>query len=161
MIARRTTPRTPRATPRATRGSASVEAALTIALVMIPLTLGMIDYGEAISETARLDRAYQAAIYNIWANPGSYTASTIQSAAQAAYGSTSPSLSISTTTACYCVTSGYIKGSAVSCTATCSGGQILAAYQTVAASTRFALPAAFPGVTSPMPLTVAGTVRVK
>ena len=142
-------------------GSATVEAALAISLVLLPLTLGMIDFGEAIAETARLDRAYDAALYYIWANPGSVTAATIQQAAQSAYGTAAPTLSVSASTACWCVSASYVKAGAATCTATCPTGQTLAAYLTLSTTAQFPLPTPFPGLASPMNLAVQGTVRTR
>lgn len=135
---------------------------MTVSLVLVPLMLGTVDLGEALAQTSRLDHAFDAALYHIWANPGGFTVSSIQQAAQAAYGSAAPALTITTAAACACVSSSYIKGVAVTCTATCPTGQALAAYQTVTAAVQFPLPAAFPGVlTSPMSLSVQGTVRTR
>ncbi len=144
---------------RSRRGSASVEAALSIALVLLPLTFGMIDFGEAITQASRLDRAYDAALYYVWANPGSITTANLQAAAQAAYGSATPPLTVNAGTACWCVTAGYTKAGAVASTATCPSGQSIASYVTIATSIRFPLPAAFPGLASPVSLAVQGTVR--
>ena len=146
---------------RTRRGSASVEAALSIALVLMPLTLGMIDFGEAIDQTSRLDRAYDAALYYAWANPGNVNTANLQSAAKAAYGSASPTLTVNASAACWCVTGGYTKAAAVACTATCPSGQSLASYLTISTAVQFTLPADFPGVASPMSLAVQGTVRTQ
>ena len=142
-------------------GSASVEAALAISLVLIPLCLGMVDMAATLAVTARLDRALQAAVYYVWANPTSLSASNIQQAANAAYGSASPTLSVSTSTACSCVLKSYQPVSSISCSNTCPSGQTRASYMTISASTSYPLPAPLPWLTSPQNLSFQGTVRTQ
>jgi Flp pilus assembly protein TadG len=148
-------------------GVAAVEAALATALILVPLALGVIDLGLAFSDEARLDRALQAATFYVWSNPTGYTGSGIATAAGAGYGSGGPTLTVtpSGTVApapvCYCLTSGYIKGSSsVSCTSTCSSGAP-GAYLTITASATFTLPVAVPYLASSFTQTVSGTIRTQ
>jgi Flp pilus assembly protein TadG len=143
------------------RGSAGVEAALAVSLVLVPLSLGMADMGATLATSTRLDRALQSALFHVWANPGSYTSSSISQAASASYGSVGPTLSVTSSTACSCVSSSYNPIASVACTASCPTGQTRATYLTIGASTSYTLPAPIPGVTSPRPLSVQGTIRVQ
>jgi Flp pilus assembly protein TadG len=143
------------------RGIAAAEAALAVGLVLIPLTLGVIDYGLLVADEARLDRAMQAATFYVWNNLTSFTASGIQSAATAGFGSASPTLTVSSSTACVCVSSGYVKGAAVSCTGTCPTGQQVGAYLTITTSARFTLPVSVPYLHSPVTRSLSGTIRTQ
>jgi Flp pilus assembly protein TadG len=143
------------------RGSASVEAALAVSLVLIPLALGTADVGATLATASHLDRALQSAIFHVWANPSSYTAASITQAASASYGTTAPTLSVSSSKACSCVTSFYNPVAGIACTASCPTGQTRAVYLTIGVSTSYTLPAPIPGLASPRPLSVQGTVRVQ
>jgi hypothetical protein len=147
--------------PGARRGSASVEAALAVSLVLVPLSLGMADMGATLATSTRLDRALQSAVFHVWANPTSYTAASIAQAANASYGSAGPTLNLTSSTACSCVASSYNPMSSVACTGSCPTGQTRATYLTIGASTSYALPAPIPGLSSPRALSVQGTIRVQ
>ncbi len=148
------------------RGAAAVEAVLVISLVLAPLCLGVAAYGIVLVDTARLDRALQAALFYVWSNPTGFTTSGIQTAAAAgydgtSYASASPALTVNATTACYCVSSSAIKGASVSCTGTCTTGQTLGTYVTVTASATFRLPVVVHAMSSLLTQTVSGTVRTQ
>lgn len=150
-------------------GVASIEAALGIALVLIPLCLGVIGLGMALVTADQLDRALQAAAFYAWANPGtasgwgstgSASLAAARSAALIAYGTAGPTPTVTASAAFYCVTAGYAQVQpAVSYTTTCPSGDSLAIYLTVAASASVA-PPGMP-TAAIIPLSVAGTVRVQ
>jgi Flp pilus assembly protein TadG len=149
------------------RGVAAAEATLAAALIFVPLALGMIDLGSAIADQARLDRALQAAAFYVWNNPSGYTGAGIATAASAGYGTAGPTLTVtpSSTVApapvCYCLTSGYIKGSTtISCTGTCTSGT-LGAYLTITVSATFTLPVSVPYLATSFAQTVSGTIRTQ
>jgi Flp pilus assembly protein TadG len=148
-------------------GVAATEAALATAIILVPLALGVMDISSAIADQARLDRALQAATFYVWNNPTGYTGSGIATAASAGYGTAGPTLTVtpSATVAaapvCYCLTSGYIKGtSSVSCASTCSSGPP-GAYLTITVSATFTLPVTLPYLASSFPQTVSGTIRTQ
>lgn len=143
------------------RGSASVEAALAVSLLLVPLALGMADIGAILSTSTRLDRALQSAIFHVWANPTSYTGTSISQAASASYGTAAPTLSVTSSTSCSCVSSSYSPVATVACTGACPTGQTRATYLTIGASTSFTLPAPLPGLPSPSPLSAQGTIRIQ
>ncbi|HVC61983.1 MAG TPA: hypothetical protein VND19_16680 [Acetobacteraceae bacterium] len=150
-------------------GVASIEAALGIALVLVPLCLGVIGLGMALEVVDRLDRALQAAAFYAWANPGtpagwgsadSASLAGARGAALSAYGDAGPSPTVTAAVVFYCVSGGYIPVQpAVSYATTCATGLSLAAYLTVAASTSVT-PPGLP-VAPAIPLSVTGTVRVQ
>jgi Flp pilus assembly protein TadG len=148
-------------------GVASIEAALGIALVLLPLCLGVIGLGMALVTANRLDCALQAAVFYAWANPGTPTGwgsvgsasvTAARNAAVAAYGSSAPSATITVSVAFDCVSSGYLKTQPPT-GYTCPAGQSVATYLTVTASTSVA-PPGMP-VAPAIPLSVTGTARVQ
>ncbi|HUB14312.1 MAG TPA: hypothetical protein VMB34_20340 [Acetobacteraceae bacterium] len=154
---------------RERRGVVSVEAALAIALVLIPLCLGVIGLGMAMTVAVRLDRAVQAAVYYAWANQGTALAwgsvgstslAGAQNAAVAAYGTVEPAATITASVGFYCVSGGYVPVQpAVTNTTACPAGESLATYLTIATSTSVT-PPGMPNATA-IPLSVTGTVRVQ
>lgn len=151
-----------RAFVKGRRGVAGIEAALAIGLVLLPLSLGLMDLGTELAAVARLDRALQSAVFYAWAYPGAFTTAGLQNAASAGYGSASPPVTVQTSTACSCVTNTYSPTASVACTgATCPTGQQVAGYTTITASISLPLPASLPGLSSPMPLSVQGTIRTR
>jgi Flp pilus assembly protein TadG len=147
-------------------GVASVEAALGISLVFIPLLLGIIGLGMALVTANRLDDALQAAVFYAWANPGTASAwgsagstsvTGAQAAAAAAYGAGTPAATITVSVAFNCVSSGYLPTQPAS-NYTCPTGQSVATYITTTAHASVTPPGLmFPAI----PLTVSGTARVQ
>lgn len=154
---------------RGNRGVASIEAAFGISLVLIPVCLGVIGLGLALTTAERLDSAVQAATFYAWANQGtpsgwgsagSASLAGAQSAAVAAYGTGGPGATITTSVAFYCVASGYSRvAPAVTDTTACPAGELLAVYLTISASASVT-PPGMPSATV-IPLSVSGTVRVE
>jgi Flp pilus assembly protein TadG len=143
------------------RGVAALETAFAFGFVLLPLCLGMSDLATEIRATMRLDSALQSAVFYVWANQGTFTAAGIQSAAQAGYGAEAPTLTVTSSTACSCVTFYYLPASGIACTGTCPLLQTRAAYTTVTASISLTLPAPLPPLISPAALSVRGTVRTQ
>jgi Flp pilus assembly protein TadG len=143
-------------------GSVSVEAALALGLILIPLVLGVVDLGLGIIVHMRLDRAAQAALFYAWGTPGPST-SAVQSAAQSGYGATSPTLTATASIACYCITPTATRqsGTAASCTATCTSGQVLADWVTINVRASFGLPFPLPSLGSTFALSSTATARIQ
>jgi Flp pilus assembly protein TadG len=105
---------------KAEDGSISVEAALVTSFVLVPMLLGLWDVAQIGLGQAQVQEALQDAVTYVAAGNAS-NSSGITAAAQSAYGS---SISVSTSTACYCVqtgTSSPTNPTSVSCTGSCSG----------------------------------------
>jgi hypothetical protein len=113
-----------------------------------------------LSANAGLDRALQAAVLYVANNPTGFTSAGISTAANTAYGS-GATLSVASSTACKCVSSGYNPVSTVSCAGSCSSGQTVASYVTITASASFTLPVSIPTLASPLAASVSGTVRTQ
>jgi len=146
-------------------GVAAVEAAIVISLVLAPLCMGVAAYAMVIADTVKLDRALQAAMFYVWNNPTGFTTSGVQTAAAAGYDNTSfpntsPTLTVTTTSVCYCVSTSDVKGSSVSCTGTCTSGTV-GTYVTVTASATFTLQLVVQALTSSVTQSVTGTVRTQ
>jgi Flp pilus assembly protein TadG len=147
-------------------GVAAVEATMVISLVLVPLCLGVAAYAMVLADTAQLDRALQAGLFYVWSNPTGFTTSGVRAAAAAgfdntSYVGTSPALTVTASSACYCVSSSAVKGAAVSCTGSCATGQTIGTYVTVTASAAFTLPVVVQTLTSPLTQSVTGTVRTQ
>jgi TadE-like protein len=143
-------------------GSVSVEAALALGLILVPLLLGVVDLGDGIIVHMRLDRAVQAALFYAWGTAGPST-SGVQSAAQSGYGGSSPALSATAGIACYCIapTGTRQSGTAEPCSGTCSAGQTLGSWVTVNASASVSLPFPLPGWGSSLALSSTATARIQ
>ncbi len=155
------TPHRRRCLARDRGGVAAVEAALALGLVLIPLCLALVDYGMALADAMRLDRALQAAAFYVWSNPSGFTAAGITSAGTAGFGTATPAVSVTSSSACFCVSSGYSKGASVSCTGSCSGGGAVGSYVTITASHTFTLPVRVPHLASSLALSISGTIRTQ
>jgi len=117
------------------RGVVSMEAALVITSMLLPITLGSIQLGLIFHTQARLDTALQAGLQNMWAT-GKANDTAISKAATDNWGSNSPKLTIQpAATAYYCNASDGTKGSVSSTSPpTCASGQTAATYVTLAMS---------------------------
>jgi Flp pilus assembly protein TadG len=143
-------------------GVAATEAALATSIVLIPLSLGIIDYGALVADEARLDRALQSAVYYVWNNPTGFTTAGIQSAAAAGFGTASPTVTVTASSSCQCVSNGYSPvGGTVSCSATCPSGEALASYLTITATATFTLPVTVPTLASSLTRSVSGAIRTQ
>jgi Flp pilus assembly protein TadG len=143
------------------RGVAATEAGLAIGFILIPLTLGVMAWGAVLAAEARLDRALQAAAFYVWNNPTGFTSGGISTAANAGFGAASPTLTVTSSTACKCVSSGYNPVSTVSCAGTCTSGQTVATYETITVSASFTLPVTVSYLAQPLARSVSGTIRTQ
>ena len=143
-------------------GSVSVEAALALGLILVPLLLGVVDLGLGMIVHMRLDRAVQAALFYAWGTPGPST-SAVQSAARSGYGASSPTLTATAAIACYCIapTGTRQSGTVKSCTGTCTAGQALASWVTINANASFSLPFPLPYLGSTFALSSTATARIQ
>jgi len=143
-------------------GSVSVEAALALGVILVPLLLGVVDLGDGIIVRMRLDRAVQAALFYAWGTPGPSN-SAVQSAAQSGYGASSPALAATAGIACYCIApTGTRQGGTVeSCSGTCTAGETLGTWVTIDASTSLSLPFPLPGWGSSLVLSSTATARIQ
>lgn len=147
---------------RGTAGAVSVEAALALGLVLLPLFLGVVDLGQGIIVRMRLDRATEAALFEAWGVPGA-SAAAVQAAAQAGYGTAVPALTADASFACYCIAPAGTRqsGTAVSCTGNCAAGQSLGEWLTTHLSAALALAFPVPFLGSTLNLTATATARVQ
>ena len=117
------------------RGVVAIEAAIALALVVVPTVLTLFDLGGVLETRLRVDRALQAGMFAAWAISGA-TAGQITQAAAAGAGNTS-------------------AGTA------CPSGQVLGEWVTIATSAAVSLPFPLPGVAAPMTLTATGRTRIQ
>ncbi len=145
------------------RGVAAMETALVGGLLLVPMLGGAADFGLILAGWAAASRAEQAALlYAFGTGP---SASGMESAATAAYGTALPAPTVTASTACYCLpsSSSWDRGSAsaVSCSTTCSSGDVLTEFVTVSVSAVFTLPMPLPGVASPYTISSSATARLQ
>jgi Flp pilus assembly protein TadG len=84
----------------ATDGAVAVEAALVLSLFLAPMLLCLWDFSQLYEGQANVDEALQDTVTYVMSTGSKATALGATSAAQAANGS---SITLSTSTACYCV----------------------------------------------------------
>ena len=146
------------------RAVVSIEAALALGLVVLPMLLGLFDLGTALTVRLRVDRALQAGLFGAWGVAGA-SAAQISQAAVAGAGSGSPAVSASTDLACYCLppTGTLQDASPAACgdAGSCPSGQVLGEWVTVTASAPVSLAFPLPGVASPLVLSATGTARIQ
>ncbi len=148
------------------RGSVAVESALALLLILVPLFAGIADLGLVFSAQTRLDDALNSAALYSWANSATLTPSNLQQMITQQWGSASPALTIATPVfTCTCVTvgsQGNPQSAPIGCTNHCNSAAatIKSAYVAVKLSTEVPLPLPFPGIASPFPLAVSGTIRL-
>jgi Flp pilus assembly protein TadG len=146
------------------RGVVAIEAAIALALVVVPTVLTLFDLGGVLETRLRVDRALQAGMFAAWAISGA-TAGQITQAAAAGAGNTSAGPSVSATASfsylCLAPTGTYGSGSPASAGTACPSGQVLGEWVTIATSAAVSLPFPLPGVASPMTLTATGRTRIQ
>ncbi len=146
------------------RGVVSIEAAIVLALVVLPTVLGLFDLGSALTTRLRVDRALQAGLFAAWGISGASTSQLAQAAVAGAGNSNGgPAVSATASLACICLspTGTETQGAAASCTGTCGSGLVLGQWATLTTTAAVTLPFPLPGVASPMILTATGTARVQ
>ncbi len=142
------------------RGAAAVEVALVLALFLVPFLLLLWDVGLVALGKAELDEALQDTMTYVSAGNAS-NSSGITAAAQKAYGT---SITVSTSTVCYCVATGTSQPTApssIACTSTCNSGYVRQQFMNITVSTEVDIPFPVSGfnLTSPLTLTTTGSVR--
>lgn len=145
------------------RGVVSLEAALIFCVVLTPLLLGAMSYGEAFMAWTRMNRVEQSLLFYVWQNPANATNTTVSNFVTNNYSTMTPAMSASASTACYCITptGSRLTGTSVSCSGTCTSGQQVAEYVSITVSTSLTLPATVPGLANPLSLSSTGTVRIQ
>jgi Flp pilus assembly protein TadG len=145
----------------ASDGVVAIETALVLSLFLVPLLLGIIDVSQIALGKAKVDEALQDAMTYVMSAGSASTNAAITSAAQAANGS---GITVSTSTVCYCVSTGSSLPTAPStatCGHSCSSGFVLQQFMSIAVSNRVTIPFPVPfiNLTSPMTVTSTGQVR--
>lgn len=142
---------------RAKDGSVSVELALVASFLFVPLLLGVWDVAQIAFGQAQVQEALQDAVTYVAA--GNTGTSGITAAAQAAYGS---SISVSTSTVCYCVQTGTTNPTAPSsatCGGSCSSGNDLEQFMSITVSKSVSIPFTVPYLGSSVTVSSVGKVR--
>lgn len=145
----------------------SVEAALVISLLLLPLLLGLWDYSVVLAVQARLDTALHAAMdYALATEANATDVAGIAQAADNAYGTAAPAPTIGTPTlSYYCVATNpagtMASGQAASAGASCGSDQTLATYVTLSLAATVSLPLSIPGLGDTFPLGDDATIRVE
>lgn len=140
-------------------GSVSVEAALVVSFVLVPVLLGLWDVAQIGFGQAQVQEALQDAITYVAAGNSS-NASGIIAAAQSAYGN---SISASTSTACYCVqtgTSSPTTPTSEACGGSCASGGDLEQFMSITVSKTITIPFTVPYLGSSVTVTSTGQVRI-
>ncbi len=142
------------------RGVASLEAAILIALLLVPLCGGLADSGLILVNWMRVNRAERAALLYAW-GAGANTGGML-TAATTAFGGPAPS--VSATAACYCLPSDQTwnrdNAQAVSCGSTCTSGDTLTEFVSVTVGTTVALPVPVPFYASSYTISSTSVGRV-
>jgi Flp pilus assembly protein TadG len=143
---------------KANAGSISVEAALVMGFILTPLMLGTWDVAQIATGKSQVQEALQDALTYVAAGNAS-NATGITNAAQTAYGT---SISLSTSTVCYCVQTGTTtptKPTSVSCSGSCGTGNDLEQFMSITASKTVKIPFAVPYLGSTVTVKSTGQVR--
>jgi Flp pilus assembly protein TadG len=143
---------------RSQSGSVSVETGLVTSFVLVPVMLGLWDVAQIGLGQAQVQEALQDAVTYVAAGNSSNT-SGITSAAQAAYGT---SMSVSTSTACYCVQTGTSSPTAptsATCGGSCGSGNDLEQFMNITVSKTVAIPFSVPYLGSTITVKSTGQVR--
>ena len=146
---------------RAIDGAVAVETALIFSLFLAPTLLALWDFATVYQGQSKVEEALQNAVTYVTNAGRNATTSGVQTAAQAASGT---SISVSTTTSCYCVStssSSPTVPTSVSCTGSCSGSNVLQQFMTITTTDSITIP--FPvswiSLSSPYTVTATGSVR--
>ncbi|MDE2005487.1 MAG: pilus assembly protein [Rhodospirillales bacterium] len=144
------------------RGAVAVEAAIVLALVLVPVAFGLLDLGEVLTARLRVDRALQAGLFAAWAISGPSAAQITQAATAGAGGGAHP-VAASASFACYCLapTATLATASAAVCSGSCGSGQVLGEWVSLTASASVSLPFPLPGVPGSLTLTASGSSRIQ
>jgi Flp pilus assembly protein TadG len=145
------------------RGSVTVESALVFTFVLMPMMVLGIGFGLALTAWSQVNLVEQSVMYMVWNNPATATAAQISSFVQASYGAAKPAVTVNASTACYCIapTGTRTAGTSVSCSGSCSNGQVLATYLQVTVAATQVLPMSVPLLDNPFVASASGTVRIQ
>ena len=139
-------------------GSISVEAALVMSFILVPMLLGVWDVAQIGFGQAQVQEALQDAVTYVAAgNAGN--SSGITAAAQSAYGT---SISVSTSTVCYCVQTGTSTPTTPTsevCSGSCGGGNDFEQFMSITVSKTVSIPFTVPYLGKSVTVTSTGRVR--
>jgi Flp pilus assembly protein TadG len=142
----------------AREGSVSVEMALVMTFVLVPMLLGLWDVAQIGFGQAQVQEALQDATTYVAAGNAS-NSSGITSAAQAAYGT---SINVSMSTVCYCVqtsTSSPTTPTSEACSGSCGSGNDFEQFMNITISKTVAIPFTVPYLGKSVTVTSSGQVR--
>ncbi len=145
------------------RGVAALEMALVSTFLLLPLTAGVIGSGQALLTQYRVDRALHSALVFAWGSPTA-TSATLQGAAQGGYGNGGAAVTVTASSACYCIppTGTRGSGSAATCGGTCSvNGQVVGTWVTITTSAGFTPVFPILWTSASWTLSATATVRVQ
>jgi Flp pilus assembly protein TadG len=144
------------------RGVATLEFAAVASLVIIPLLIGVVDFGIVLLDYSLATRAQQAALM---AALDGASNSAIQNAAMSVYGPTAAATtSVSVTTSWFCAPSAQSwshSGTAYSTQPDCGPGYLATQYIAVQIASSQRLPIPLPGYSPVMPIRTSTMVRIQ
>lgn len=143
-------------------GVISVELALIANFVLVPMTLGAVDAAQLILARARLDQVVHQALFYAYNNSNATNAN-VKTNAVAGYGAGTPP-TVTPTITQYCITpaTGYPPTGtpALPSNGSCTNGQALETYLTVAVSISVTLPFSVSWIAQTVTLSASGTARI-
>jgi len=142
-------------------GAVAVETALVFSVFLAPTLLCLWDFAQVYQGQAHVEEALQDAITYVMNSGSNATAAGVQTAAQAANGS---SISVSASTVCYCVptsTSVPTMPSSVSCSGSCGGGAVFQQFMNIVTTNSVTIPFPVSWLHLPSPYTVTATGNVR
>jgi Flp pilus assembly protein TadG len=142
-------------------GAVAVEAALVLSLFLVPMLLCLWDFSQLYEGQANLDEALQDTVTYVMSTGSNATAAGAISAAQAANGT---SITVSTSTVCYCISTSTTvptMPTSVNCTSSCTGSSVLQQFMKVIATNSVTIPFPVPWIKLTSPYTVTATAYVR
>jgi Flp pilus assembly protein TadG len=146
---------------RCTKAVVAVETALVLSIFLVPMLLCLLDFATLFQGQAAVDEAMQDAMTYVLNVGVKATTAGVQTAAQA---STSQTISVSTSTVCYCVSttsSSPTMPDTVACNSTCGNGYVFQQFMNIVTTGQVAIPMPVPWINlnSPYTATATGMVR--
>ncbi len=142
---------------RSEDGSISVEFALLLSFIFVPMLLGIWDVAQIGFGQAQVQEALQDAVTYVAA--GNTGSSGVTSAAHSAYGN---SISVSTSTVCYCVKTGTTTPTAptsATCGGSCTAGNDYEQFMSITVSKTVSIPFTVPYLGNSVTVSSTGKVR--
>ena len=142
---------------RSEDGDISVEFALLLSFVFVPMLLGIWDVAQIGFGQAQVQELLQDAVTYVAA--GNTGSSGVTTAAQSAYGS---SMSVSTSTVCYCVKTGTTTPTApttATCGSSCTSGNDYEQFMSITVSKTVSIPFTVPYLGKSVTVSSTGKVR--